>query len=77
MKRFATFALVILGVTGLKFYNKSSLHDDLQKALVEACPDDKCITHIEDRFESCFENSYTLGRRSQFNEENFNRCISK
>lgn len=51
---------------GMKFYNKSSSHDEVRARLVELCAGDaSCGRAVEQHFESCFDASYKLGGRRQ------------
>jgi hypothetical protein len=66
MKRLLVGLVVVAGVFGMKFYNKSSDHDEVRARLVELCAgDERCLGSVETHFEGCFESSYKLGGRRQ------------
>ena len=77
IKKIASTILTLGVIFGLKFYSKGSTHDELKTAMLQSCGGSKgCIDLLESRFETCFDSSYSMGRRdSGLHEAEFNRCI--
>jgi hypothetical protein len=69
------------GAIGMKFYNKSSDHDDIKANLTKECGDDKeCLSAVEQHFDSCFESHYDLGGRRRsggLKAEEFLQCFNE
>jgi hypothetical protein len=65
-KRLAGALLGVVAVLGMKFYNKSSAHDDVKARLVALCEADaECVADVERHYDACFDSSYGMGGRRQ------------
>jgi hypothetical protein len=68
--------LIIAVVVGLKFYNRSSSHDEAKARLLEVCEGDAgCIKAVEQHYERCFEASYKMGGRRQSSKFDLNKLV--
>ncbi len=57
------FAVVVV-IFAFKMYNKSSSHDEIKAGLVSGCDEDAaCIAAVEENFDRCYEEHYSLGSR--------------
>lgn len=80
LRQFGGILIAIGVVVGLKFYNKSSDHDDIRAQLVVLCESDKdCTAAVDQHFDSCFDDNYSLGgkrRSGGLNQEAFLSCFN-
>jgi hypothetical protein len=66
MRRFVTTLVAFGAVIGMKFYNKSSSHDDVRSHLVKLCEGNAgCEQAVATHFEACFDAAYHMGGRYQ------------
>lgn len=74
--------IAIIGVTvGLKYYNKSSAHDEAKARLMEVCEGESgCVQAVETHFDRCFESSYSMGGRrtaAKFDLDKLVKCLNE
>lgn len=73
--------IAIIAVTvGLKFYNKSSAHDEAKARLIEVCGGESaCVQAVERNFDHCFDSSYSMGGRrtaAKFDLDELVKCLN-
>ncbi len=76
MKRVLQFLAAVIVLTGIRYCSKDSFHDKFKAEYLSTCEDDEKCIHFANStlFESCFEEAFTLGKRSTFNEMTFFSC---
>ncbi len=76
MKKILQFLVAVSVFVGFRLCSKDSFHDKYKEEFLSSCgEDEKCIEFADSKkWESCFEDSFTLGRRSTFNESSFMSC---
>lgn len=78
MSNFIKFLAILSLAIGVRVYSKSSSHDDIKTQLLTACEDnERCLDAVNTKYDSCFDNAYTMGRRSRFNEDQFMKCMAE
>ncbi|MBI2569967.1 MAG: hypothetical protein HYV63_23425 [Candidatus Schekmanbacteria bacterium] len=72
--------LVVAGAFGFKYFNKSQAHDDVKQRLIEVCEGDQnCIKVVENNYERCFSQAYSMGSRrrsSSFDTDKLATCLN-
>lgn len=84
IKNILIFLLILGGVMGWKFYNRSQAKTATKTQLVAICNGDKasekdCLSAIDNNYETCFDSSYTIGGRFQssgLDSEQLANCIN-
>jgi hypothetical protein len=79
-----TLAGLLLGVAailGMKFYSKTSAHDDVMARLLSLCSTDaECVADVRKHYDACFESAYMTGGRaasSRVDVDALVRCVNK
>lgn len=63
-KRLAGAVFAVVAILGMKFYGKTSAHDDVKARLVELCEGDAdCQSAVAAHYDACFDASYKMGGR--------------
>jgi hypothetical protein len=78
MSNVIKFLAILSLAIGVRVYSKSSNHDDIKNQILAACEDNqRCVDAVNEKYESCFDNAYSMGRRSHFNEDQFLKCMGE
>jgi hypothetical protein len=65
-RRLAGALVAVVAILGMKFYNKSSAHDDVKARMVQLCEGDSaCQAAVDRHYDACFDSSYKMGGRRQ------------
>jgi hypothetical protein len=79
-RRLAGAVLAVVVILGMKFYTKSSAHDDVKAQLVHLCADDsECQAAVERHYDACFDSSYKMGGQRQSSKLDVDalvRCVN-
>lgn len=80
MKKLAQILLAIIIFTAIKLYNKSSANDEVKSQLLNACNGSEvCEQIVENNFDVCFDNSYSIGtkrRAGSLNAHKLSECLN-
>ena len=76
MRRLAGALVAIVAIAGMKFYNKTSTHNDVQARLIELCEGDgACQTAVHTHYEACFDAAYKMGGRREASQLDLNALV--
>jgi hypothetical protein len=84
LRQILIFLAIVAGIVGWKFYNKSQARTAAKTQLTTICNSNKavekeCLAAIEQHYDLCFDDSYTLGgrfRSSGLDSEKLANCIN-
>jgi len=63
-RRLAGVLLGVVAILGMRFYSRTSTHDDVKARLLQLCGSDaECWVDVRRHYDACFESSYKGGRR--------------
>ena len=63
-RRLAGALLGVAAILGMRFYSKTSAHDDVKARLVSLCSTDaECLADVRKHYDACFEAAYRAGGR--------------
>lgn len=72
------FLAIIIVAIAIRVYGKSSSHDDIKEQLTTACQGrETCLEAVNEKYDGCFDNAYTIGRHSRFDQDQFTACMAK
>jgi hypothetical protein len=65
-------------LVGVKFYNKTSAHDEVQARLIELCEGDaQCQSAVRTHYDACFDSAYKLGGRRSGSKLDVNALVTR
>ena len=70
---------IIAAVIGWQYYNKGKEAKQMKADMITMCEGDTpCVAAVEQHAETCFNNNYRMGRRSQgVRMEEFVACVNQ
>jgi len=78
-RRLAGVLLGVVAILGMRFYSRTSTHDDVKARLVQLCESDsECLADVEKHYDACFGSSYKGGRRppSSLDVDALVKCVN-
>lgn len=76
-KRLAGALIGIVAILGMRFYAKTSAHDNVKARLVALCEsDEECLADVKKHFDGCFEASYKGERSSRLDLDALVKCVN-
>jgi hypothetical protein len=80
LKKAVLVAVGVAAVMGFKFWSKIRDKADARERLTQICADDKaCLSALDQHFEACFAEAYSLGgrrRAASLNNDKFLSCFN-
>ncbi len=81
LMKFASFAVAITILLGMKFYNKSNTAKEIKQSMLAVCANDhQCSKAVNDYFSDCFNSSYNMGgrrRAASLDSEKLAACVNQ
>jgi hypothetical protein len=79
-KRLAGALVAVVAILGMKFYTKTSTHNEVKARLIELCAGDaECVAAVDQHYDACFDASYKMGGRrqsSRLDVDAFVKCVN-
>jgi len=78
-RRLAGALLGVAAILGMRFYSKTSAHDEVMARLVSLCSTDaECVADVRRHYDACFEAVYKAGGggASRLDVDALVRCVN-